>query len=163
MPIKQVSSRSELGLSLLCEFDYVQIEKLLDSYGVSGDTREFIKGRFASVPLCLQPRREDVLLEKLTNECLYVAGIADAETTPIVTADGWTYWVEFTGHSQILEALSALYTNGESHDTDLLLREGIVWQISSTRPNVIFHGTKFRPTREDKRIFELFTVDVIDF
>jgi hypothetical protein len=163
MLIKQVSSRSKLGLSVLRESNYVQIEKMLDAYGISGNTREFINDRFASVPFCLQPRKEDLLLDKLTRECLYVAGVADAERTPIVTADGWTYWVEFTGHCDILEALSALYTNDESQDPDLLLREGIVWAVSSTEPNVIFHGTKFRPTREDRKIFELFHVHVIDY
>jgi hypothetical protein len=58
----------------------------------------------------------------------------------------------------VLEALAGLCTDGETEHRDFLMEQGIIWQITSTRPNIIFCGENYVPTREDGRLFGLFEV-----
>ncbi len=141
--------------------EFVSIKTLLAAFELCEKAEWILKSYFNSSDISfVQKRNESDLLMELSNKCL---GKDKAWNSPIVTKDGWVYWVASARHRGVLENLAILYSNDESEDPDFTLRHGIAWQISSLRPNIIMHGREYVPNREDKKIFELFTVDVIDF
>ena len=161
MPITLVPSSS---LPTEDEFDhteFVSVATLFNAFKLSEDAIVQVRSYFRSCQVgWVEKRKESILLAELERKCL---GRRDAMTSPIVTKDGWVYWLHSGHHNLMLEALSSLYTNGESDDPDLLLREGIIWQITSVKPNVILCGELYKPTKDDARLFELFTVNRIRF
>lgn len=141
--------------------EFVSLEKFLSAFGLCEDAKIAVKSYFKTLHINeIQKRNEVDLLKELSNKCL---GRREALYSPIVTKDGWVYWVSGGQHRVLLEALAELYSNGVRSDPDFALRSGIAWEICSLRPNIIMHGREYVLTREDKNIFELFTVDVIDF
>lgn len=107
----------------------------------------------------VEKRNEHELLLLLEKHCLKTTR---AELSPIVTKDGWVYWCKSGAHRSVLEGLSILYSKGEDNSTDFLLRNGVIWQVSTMRPNVIEVGKEFVTTKEDRKLFELFEVNVIE-
>jgi hypothetical protein len=161
METKLVSSRSLATEDAFDGKEFVSIETLLTAFKLNERADWILRSYFSSSYICfVEKRNESVLLRELTEKCL---GRDKAWNTPIVTKDGWVYWVASARHRGVLESLAILYSNDDSQDPDFVIRNGIAWQISSLRPNTIMHGRDYVPTREDRKIFELFDVEIIDF
>ena len=141
--------------------EFVGLNTLLSAFKLDESVEAGIRCGFdISMVREVQKRDESDLLNELSEKCL---GLQEALYSPIVTKDGWVYWVYGGFHRRVLETLALLYSNGVRSDSDFILRSGIAWEICSLQPNTILHGNNYVPTREDKKLFELFRVEIINY
>jgi hypothetical protein len=141
--------------------EFVSLDTLLSAFELDESVEAGIRCGFdISHIRDVQKRDEHDLLNELSEKCL---GLQEALYSPIVTKDGWVYWVYGGFHCRVLETLALLYSNGVRSDSDFMLRSGTAWEICSLQPNTILHGNNYVPTKEDKKLFEFFKVQIINY
>ena len=161
MEIKLIPARSLETEQRFDGKEFVSIDTFLSAFELDELVKVEVECQFEICYISeIQKRNERDLLRELSNKCL---GKQEAHYSPIVTKDGWVYWVSGGFHRLTLETLVRIYSNGVHSNQDFLLEEGLAWHICSLRPNIIMHGSKYVPTREDRKIFELFRVEVINY
>lgn len=100
------------------------------------------------------------LIRGLKKQCLSTMTLY-AEYTPIVTHDGWVFWL-YGRHEDVLEYLCTLYTGKTNEFSETFLVDGLGWYISTVNCKTIMLSEKYIPNNEDREIFSFFKLEYID-
>lgn len=142
---------------------FVNIDDFLARFGDVPDRKKRRALDWLAIARCdeyVELRVEEPLLQELAVKCLAKATEGKtAPYSPIVTSDGWVFWVSEGNHENVQRALSILYSGGKESDPDYVLNEGYVWKVLSLTPDILVVNLDTYPvTQADRQLFKLFTV-----
>jgi len=159
---------------------FVDTEDFLACYpNASKEAKTQIRQRLETFNGDVEKRIEGPLVERLMDTCwCNTNGLTGALYAPIVLRDGWVIWVS-QGHEPLIDSLGHLFVervepkkkqdeiqawiSGETPDethkpnTDLLTG-GYAWYVSTATPKIVWTGKAYRPTKDDRYIFQIFEV-----
>ncbi len=164
--------------------EFVDVDDFLACYpNVSSEDKEKVKRLLSTCCCKVEKRKEYSLVDRLINICLDPKGWNGiAAEAPIVLCDGWVIWSRM-GHDHLIDAFGRLFIErnepkmstsemikilaGEAQDTLSGLSSDLItscyaWYISTQMPSIICVGREYKPSRADRKIFELFQVRYID-